>query len=371
MSLRQSETDFGVKYVGVIYRFTAPSGKTYVGKHVCDPSGWPDAGTGRLPDGYGGSGPYIRRAHAKYGQSMAWGILERVEARAVLGGRERYWIVHERHRVGKLCQNVTSGGDGFTSEDASLLGRMFGHLGGTVVVRMIATREQTDPEFAKKMHQTRSDNARRRIEREKIDPVLAAKCREVRVRNGRKNGAMLQDRALRDPAFRERRQRLCQANANAVLPSGERQCSFAGKIGGRIRGRQLAERAGCPGERVMDELLRGPASVSELMTRLSLPEHQVRSAITHVGRRHNVIRLSDVRPSRFAIAPGQFTPAAGIKHLVLGALREGVASVAALASLLGKSHQQVRMAIDELRRNGIRIRSLGKGHFALSTTTAA
>lgn len=98
----------------VIYRFLcAPTGKTYVGKHECDPAGWPSEGCARLPDGYPGTGRWVKAARRKHGDSaFSWAILEVVPPGGDWQDAERRHVAAERTRVGKLCMNIRDGGEG-------------------------------------------------------------------------------------------------------------------------------------------------------------------------------------------------------------------------------------------------------------------
>jgi hypothetical protein len=99
-----------------IYVFSAPSGNVYVGKHAGASWDWPRKGFGALPDGYKGSGVYIRAAHKKHGKNMQWRIVAIVsDSRA--WARERRAICWVRKLFGKRCMNIKQGGDGFTSDD--------------------------------------------------------------------------------------------------------------------------------------------------------------------------------------------------------------------------------------------------------------
>jgi hypothetical protein len=97
----------------VVYRFTSPSGRHYIGKHVapgCDL--WPDEGTGPLPDGYKGSGTYWKKAIAKYGiEAMSWVLLDRCPCEASAYEMELFFSIEARAKGGSLY-NGTEGGAG-------------------------------------------------------------------------------------------------------------------------------------------------------------------------------------------------------------------------------------------------------------------
>lgn len=104
----------------VIYAFQSPgSGAVYIGKHQCDPSGWPKKGTGRLPDGYRGSGRIICQIHRRHGNAVAWRILRIVnDGPAAVNDAERRAIRLARKIFGRLCVNKLDGGNGHTSQSA-------------------------------------------------------------------------------------------------------------------------------------------------------------------------------------------------------------------------------------------------------------
>lgn len=106
--------------LAVIYAFRSPgSGAVYIGKHNCDPTGWPRRGGGKLPDGYSGSGKIVSRFHRRHGSFVEWRLL------SVIGGTpdqvneaERRAIRLTRRIFSRLCVNVLDGGEGHTSASA-------------------------------------------------------------------------------------------------------------------------------------------------------------------------------------------------------------------------------------------------------------
>jgi hypothetical protein len=105
----------------VIYAFRSPgSGSVYIGKHECDPTGWPRRGNGRLPDGYTGSGNVVPRFHRRHGAAVEWRILA-VVADADWPRAERRAVHLARLIFGRRCVNIRSGGEGFTSAEARSL----------------------------------------------------------------------------------------------------------------------------------------------------------------------------------------------------------------------------------------------------------
>ncbi|WP_028031234.1 hypothetical protein [Gemmobacter nectariphilus] len=102
----------------VIYAFRSPgSGAVYIGKHECDPGGWPRRGTGRLPDGYAGSGDVVPRFHARHGARVEWRILAVVSV-ADWPRAERRAVDLARAILGRKCVNLKDGGDGWSREEA-------------------------------------------------------------------------------------------------------------------------------------------------------------------------------------------------------------------------------------------------------------
>lgn len=104
----------------VIYAFRSPgSGATYIGKHQCDPEGWPRRGTGPLPDGYRGSGVVVGHFHRRHGAAVQWRILAVVAGdRDAVNAAERRAIRLARTSLGRRCVNKADGGDGQTREAA-------------------------------------------------------------------------------------------------------------------------------------------------------------------------------------------------------------------------------------------------------------
>lgn len=94
----------------------APSGKIYIGKHLFDNGIYQIRGYGKLPDGYTGSGTYIKYAHKKYGNLMKWRILAIVDDNKSNKAEQRA-IKLTKYIFGKNCMNIKDGGDGFTSSD--------------------------------------------------------------------------------------------------------------------------------------------------------------------------------------------------------------------------------------------------------------
>lgn len=115
----------------VIYAFRSPdSGAVYIGKHECNPEGWPRRGNGRLPDGYPGRGKVVERFHRKHGAAVQWRILAivpleewpRAEGRAVDLARAIF---------GRKCVNIRDGGRGGTRADALRMWADPGHRAKT------------------------------------------------------------------------------------------------------------------------------------------------------------------------------------------------------------------------------------------------
>lgn len=105
----------------VIYAFRSPgSGAVYLGKHECDPTGWPRRGNGRLPDGYPGRGKVVEHFHRRHGAKVQWRILTIVPVAGWPRAEKR--AIHIARRIfGSRCVNIRDGGDGFTSEEARAL----------------------------------------------------------------------------------------------------------------------------------------------------------------------------------------------------------------------------------------------------------
>lgn len=102
----------------VIYAFRSPgSGAVYLGKHECDPAGWPRRGNGYLPDGYKGSGDVVPHFHTRHGAAVEWRILAIVPLddwpRA-----ERRAIHLARLIFGRKCVNIRGGGRGLSSAES-------------------------------------------------------------------------------------------------------------------------------------------------------------------------------------------------------------------------------------------------------------
>lgn len=116
----------GMSQSAIIYAFRSPgSGAVYIGKHQCDPEGWPRRGKGRLPDGYGGSGVAVRNFHRRHGDRVEWRILATVTGgRDEVNAAERRAIRLARALLGKMCVNRLDGGDGMTSEEARAQSRL-------------------------------------------------------------------------------------------------------------------------------------------------------------------------------------------------------------------------------------------------------
>lgn len=158
MTQKELPADAGARQgaQAVIYAFRSPgSGAVYIGKHQCDPTGWPQRGNGRLPDGYAGSGKIIRQVHQRHGDRVMWRILRIVGGGLdVVNGAERRAIRLARAVFGRKCVNKLDGGNGHTRASARAYlttpsGRA--HLAGTrdrlhspevVAKRNAALREQ-------------------------------------------------------------------------------------------------------------------------------------------------------------------------------------------------------------------------------------
>ena len=107
----------------IIYAFRSPgSGAVYIGKHECDPEGWPRRGNGRLPDGYPGRGVAVANFHAKHGDRVEWRILAVVPL-ADWPRAERRAVDLARAVFGRKCANIADGGLGLTSAVAQRLAR--------------------------------------------------------------------------------------------------------------------------------------------------------------------------------------------------------------------------------------------------------
>lgn len=106
--------------LAVIYAFRSPgSGAVYVGKHNCDPIGWPKRGSGKLPDGYKGSGRIIRQVHRRHGEAVEWRILSVVSGGLdAINAAEVRAIRLVRRIWGRRCVNKLDGGNGHTSASA-------------------------------------------------------------------------------------------------------------------------------------------------------------------------------------------------------------------------------------------------------------
>lgn len=167
----------------VIYAFRSPgSGATYIGKHNCDPDGWPRRGTGPLPDGYRGSGVAVANFHRRHGAAVQWRILATVAGgRDAVNAAERRAIRLARALLGKRCVNHASGGDGLSSQDAKAM--------------------WADPETGSRMRKAHRDLTN-------SDQWKAA------------NLAAMQRRA-NDPAWLERNRQLCKSpERNAKIAAG-------------------------------------------------------------------------------------------------------------------------------------------------------
>lgn len=136
----------------VIYAFRSPgSGAVYIGKHECDPTGWPRRGTGRLPDGYPGRGKVVERFHRKHGAAVQWRIL------AIVPFAD--WVRAERRAIhlarlifGQRCVNILSGGDGLTSEEARAVTRAaWSDPVYAAKISAAAKAQWSDPESAAKI----------------------------------------------------------------------------------------------------------------------------------------------------------------------------------------------------------------------------
>ncbi|HEX8340346.1 MAG TPA: hypothetical protein VF624_05505 [Tepidisphaeraceae bacterium] len=236
-----------MSYVGVIYRFSTPSGKTYVGWHACDPTEWPDAGLGRLPDGYGGSGKYMWRAWPKYGDTIRWEILECIPLGMDWQPVERRLIAVERECVGRRCMNIGSGGQGCTSDDAK-------RLWADPEYRAKVRRGMSTPKF----RVVRAANVVAGLRRFYADPVRSAPARDsLKQRAAKMNeqwadparettlrhklGTIARERMQKlwtDPAFRER----VVAQLRASQRQGNNNGGKGKKVAAAIRRRDGGER---------------------------------------------------------------------------------------------------------------------------------
>lgn len=152
----------------VIYAFRSPrSGATYIGKHQCDPEGWPRRGTGSLPDGYRGSGVVVGHIHRRHGAAVEWRILAVVDGDKDLVNRaERRAVRLARHLWADRCVNIREGGDGFTSAEArASLKAMWAdtqHRAFISATSSTAAKAQwSDPEYAAKVSAARNEAVRR------------------------------------------------------------------------------------------------------------------------------------------------------------------------------------------------------------------
>ena len=213
----------------VIYRFLcAPTGKTYDGKHECDPTGWPSEGCARLPDGYPGTGRWVKAARRKHGDSaFSWAILEVVPPGGDWQDAERRHVAAERTRVGKLCMNIRDGGEGHSIRTG----------------REHMLRVWANPAFREKMRGVGQRMSQAQWEDpEKRERMLAALAKGQR--NALSPSARAKHRAAilqlwRDPEYREAR--LAEA-------ANRRGTGKLGLVLGALRlggtAAELAERAG-------------------------------------------------------------------------------------------------------------------------------
>jgi len=196
----------------IIYAFRSPgSGAVYIGKHQCDPEGWPRRGSGKLPDGYRGSGVAVRNFHLRHGDRVQWRILATVTGgRDAVNAAERRAIRLARALFGRACVNRQDGGDGFTSEAA----------------KAVATAAWADQEKGARMRAAQGKASRVAQNRENGKRQMAAP--EVRA----KHSAFMHGH-MADPGRRKHQSELMKAHAQT--PEGKSQRARASAIGHRKR----------------------------------------------------------------------------------------------------------------------------------------
>lgn len=105
------------KRIYYIYRMThIPTGRSYVGKHICQLNKSPET------DGYYGSGKVwklIYSAHPK--DEFKKEVLDEAVSLEEANEKEKEWIAKERNLRQGLCVNISAGGDGVSSEEATAM----------------------------------------------------------------------------------------------------------------------------------------------------------------------------------------------------------------------------------------------------------
>lgn len=165
----------------VIYLYCL-AGWWYAGKRDVplryDVRSWPSAGTGRLPDGYGGSGGSrfedivgwedVKRLHGI--EHARWWIVETlIDAdRATIEAAERDAIAGAREQFGDRCVNHAKGGGGPSPEGARRMGEK--NRNNPEFQAMMKARNE-DPKFRTRMAEARRKQAK--------DPKYLAKITEI------------------------------------------------------------------------------------------------------------------------------------------------------------------------------------------------
>lgn len=270
----------------IIYAFRSPgSGAVYIGKHQCDPEGWPRRGNGRLPDGYGGSGVAVRNFHRRHGDRVEWRILATVTGdRDAVNAAERRAIRLARALFGRACVNRLDGGDGLTREEAQALNR----------------RNVSDPKWLARQRETlaawrSSPEGReamgRALAKAHTNPDAVARRDAALARwNASPEGRAHLQALVTSPAAREQRQR---ALAKARLPEAKAKADA-----GRAAWNASAE---------------GKAQLAAALTKARQPEFQAKARDTLAARcrepdaRERLARAAKIghrkRRARKALAP--------------------------------------------------------------------
>lgn len=130
-----------------IYRTTCKiTGKYYIGMHSTD----------NLEDGYLGSGKLLWYSIRKHGKDKHEAkILEFLPTRKKLADRE-YQLITEELIEDKMCMNISSGGTGFTTEQAK-------HAAKKSLETCNSLRK-TDPEWAKNVSLKQSASLKKQYE---------------------------------------------------------------------------------------------------------------------------------------------------------------------------------------------------------------
>lgn len=214
----------------IIYAFRSPgSGAVYIGKHQCDPGGWPRRGTGKLPDGYAGSGVAVASFHRRHGDRVEWRILAAVDGdRRKVDEAERRAIRLARALFGRACVNLADGGEGWSSEEARAasaaawsdpnhVAMMRDHLRNLRAapdhsdkMRAAANAIWSDPNHVEKMRGHLAALSSDPEVRAKISAAAKARCADPKVRA--EIGAASRARWA-DPAFRAKMSAAQKASA--------------------------------------------------------------------------------------------------------------------------------------------------------------